>query len=173
MTTTTPTPQLRPHIPTCLTSRTPKNGKQQALILCCGVEQRAGAARAQPQAGGLDGDSWWSFPGRRVALSRMSMSRCSPGSKRSDYADLSVTKPLPRNGSTTHIGIMQRASWDEGFGAEHLVHGGQGPGAMTTSSPSSNVKPRSTRSASRARTTVLFLRRAGPTARPAFWCRRR
>ena len=31
MTTTTPTPQLRPHIPTCLTSRTPKNGKQQAL----------------------------------------------------------------------------------------------------------------------------------------------
>jgi hypothetical protein len=57
---------------------------------------------------------------------------------------------------------MQRASWDEGFGAEHLVHGGQGPGAMTTSSPSSNVKPRSTRSASRARTTVLFLRRAVP-----------
>jgi site-specific recombinase XerD len=31
MTTTIPTPQLRPHIPTCLTCRTPKNGKQQAL----------------------------------------------------------------------------------------------------------------------------------------------
>jgi site-specific recombinase XerD len=31
MTTTIPTPQLRPHIPTCLTCRTPKNAKQQAL----------------------------------------------------------------------------------------------------------------------------------------------
>jgi hypothetical protein len=31
MTTTIPTPQLRPHTPTCLTCRTPKNAKQQAL----------------------------------------------------------------------------------------------------------------------------------------------
>ena len=31
MTTAVPTPQLRPHTPTCLTWRTPKNGKQQAL----------------------------------------------------------------------------------------------------------------------------------------------
>ena len=31
MTTAIPTPQLRPHIPTCLTCRTPKNDKQQAL----------------------------------------------------------------------------------------------------------------------------------------------
>ena len=31
MTTAVPTPQLRPHTPTCLTCRTPKNGKQQAL----------------------------------------------------------------------------------------------------------------------------------------------
>jgi site-specific recombinase XerD len=31
MTTAVPTLQLRPHTPTCLTCRTPKNGKQQAL----------------------------------------------------------------------------------------------------------------------------------------------
>ena len=31
MTTTIPTPQLRPHTPTCLTCRTPKNAKRQAL----------------------------------------------------------------------------------------------------------------------------------------------
>ena len=31
MMTAIPTPQLRPHTPTCLTCRTPKNGKQQAL----------------------------------------------------------------------------------------------------------------------------------------------
>ena len=31
MTTAIPTPQLRPHTPTCLTCQTPKNGKQQAL----------------------------------------------------------------------------------------------------------------------------------------------
>jgi hypothetical protein len=31
MTTTIPTPQLWPHTPTCLTCRTPKNAKRQAL----------------------------------------------------------------------------------------------------------------------------------------------
>ena len=31
MTAAIPTPQLRPHTPTCLTCPTPKNGKQQAL----------------------------------------------------------------------------------------------------------------------------------------------
>ena len=31
MTTAIPTPQLRPHTPTCLTCRTPKNSPQQAL----------------------------------------------------------------------------------------------------------------------------------------------
>ena len=31
MTTTIPTPQLRKHTPTCLTCRTPKNAKRQAL----------------------------------------------------------------------------------------------------------------------------------------------
>ena len=34
----------------------------------------------------------------------------SPGSKRSDYADLANTKPLPRKGSSDHIGIIRRSA---------------------------------------------------------------
>src|ERR1700682_6495500 len=59
MTTAIPTPQLRPHTPTCLTWRTPKNGKQQALsqnqvqITCLTRLREAGMSleAVQAQAG--------------------------------------------------------------------------------------------------------------------------
>ena len=34
----------------------------------------------------------------------------SPGSKRSDYADLASAKPLPCKGSSIHIGIIRRSA---------------------------------------------------------------
>ena len=70
--------------------------------------------------------------------------------------------------------FVQPTSLDRRLGAEHLVHRRrQRLGTVDdTSSPSSNLRPRSTRSASRARTTVLFS--VEPSHSPTgFWCRRR